>query len=240
MRKRREDEDQRNAAALLDQVSSQGLTRASAAYEARSVAVPPLPATRRTPGSGASRILLAVLLPPCFFALAAVMFFGLARGTAGKLAGDGSFSAADAALLVLLVIAAASVFGQGLGLLRRSPRGRQLLTRSGASVPRRRKTEPSPAAPAVLLLDQSTAEEIQVAAPPGLGSGRRVVAAGRTGRRAGDTVLWIVLGALSVGVAAFAAFGAGFSVWKALEGGSYTRPSSSSPRSAGWPSSAWR
>ncbi len=222
MRNRRGNEGQSEAAVPLDQVSSARLVRASAEYEPRPVALPPLRPARTGAASGGWRFLMAVLLPPCFFALAAVMFFGLARGTAGKLAGDGSFSAADAALLLLLVIAAASVFGQGLGLLRRHPRGRKLLTRGRAAVPHRTKAEPTRPPPLPLLLDQVTVDALLIAAPPGLGTGSRVVAAGRTTWRSGDTILWIVLGAISVGVAAVAAFGMGFSVWRALKGGSYT------------------
>ncbi len=222
MRNWRGNEGLREAAMPLDQVSSPRLVRASAEYEPRPVALPPLRPARTGGASGGWRFLMAVLLPPCFFALAAVMFFGLARGTAGKLAGDGDFSAADAALLLLLVIAAASVFGQGLGLLRRHPRGRKLLTRGRAAVPHRTKAEPTRPPSLPILLDQVTVDALLIAAPPGLGTGSRVVAAGRTTWRSGDTLLWIVLGAISVGVAAVAAFGMGFSVWLALKGGSYT------------------
>ena len=222
MRNRRGDVGQSEAATPLDQVSSQRLVRASAEYEPRPVALPPLPSAHPGAASRGLRFLLAVLLPPCFFALAAVMFFGLARGTGGKLAGDGSFSAADAALLFLLVIAAASVFGQGLGLLRRHPRGRKLLARGKAAVPQRPKAEPARPPPVPVLMDQVTVDALVIAAPAGLGSGSRVAAAGRTTWRSGDTLLWIVLGAISVGVAAVAAFGMGFSVWRALKGGTYT------------------
>ena len=88
----------KDAAPLLDQVSSQRLARAAGEYQPRPLALPERKA-KASPIFGAFRILLTVLLPPCFFALAAVMFFGLARGSAGKLAGGGSFSAADAVMV---------------------------------------------------------------------------------------------------------------------------------------------
>ncbi len=217
MRNRRGGKGQGTAPALLDQSTSPRLVRAAAEYEPRALAVPARPAARSRPGAGALRWPMAVLLPPCFFALAGVMFFGLARGTAGSLAGDGGFSIGDAALLVLLVLAAVAVFGQGFALLRRHPAARTLLKRRAEPAP-----EPARAAAAPYPLDHVTVEALVRAAPADLGSGSRLAAAGRTTWRTGDTLLWIVLGAISVGVAAFAAFGAGFSVWKALEGGSYT------------------
>ncbi|MGI8925858.1 MAG: hypothetical protein ACR2HN_04335 [Tepidiformaceae bacterium] len=221
MTRRRRDGGDGDALPLLDQVSSQRLARAAGEYQPRPLAFPEEKA-KSTPVSGASRVLLTVLLPPCFFALAAVMFFGLARGSAGKLAGDGSFSTADAVMIALLVIAALAVFTQGLGLLRRQPRGRKLLARVSATVPRRVTPEPIAAAVPPLLLDQVDAETLAAIAPAGLGSGSRAAAAGRASWRTGDTLLWIVLGAISVAVAAIAAFGMGFSVWRALQGGSYT------------------
>ena len=210
-------------APLLDQASSQRLSRASGDYTPRAVALPPSSSSGPPRRAGRARqVVMGAVLPPCFFALAAVMFFGLARGTAGNLAGDGRLSAADIVMVALLVIAALAVFNQGLGLLRRQPRGRALLARAGAAVPRWQKAEAEPLPATVPLLDQSDAEALAAAAPPDLGSGNRAIAAARTGWRAFDTLLWVALGALSIGVAAFAAFGMSFSVWKAVERGSFT------------------
>lgn len=169
---------------------------------------------------------LATILPPCFFALAAIMLFGLARGTAGQLAGDGGFSLADLALIALLVIASATVFGQGLGLLRRAGWGRKVhFPMGGLRFARQRNARtPTPAlSTPPPLLDLASEEQLLALAPPGVGLGvGRINATFQTARRTGDTALWIVLGTISVAVAGFAALGAGLAVWGALRGGAYT------------------
>ncbi|MBI5946744.1 MAG: hypothetical protein HY875_01235 [Chloroflexi bacterium] len=226
MAERRDAAGDDHGAPLLDQVSSQRLVRASAAYEPRPLDLPPGPPPQTRPPwlRRAARLLLVTLLPLCLFALAAVMLLGLARGTAGSLAGDGGFSAADVAMLALLVIAGLTVFGQGLALLRRHPLGRKALARLGA----RRRRKVSAADPAVpgprppLFLDRVSEGELAAVAPADLGSGSRMASVARTGWRTGDTLLWVALGAISVGVAALAAFGMGYSVWRAIDRGSFT------------------
>lgn len=216
---------QRQSSALLDQVASPRLVRASAAYSPRTMALPAKERTRGVPFARARRVVLATLLPPSMFALAGVMIFGLARGTAGKLAGDGGFSVADAAMVALLLIAGVTVFGQGLAMLRSQAWGRRGIAAAGSHVHRRAGAVASPGAGApapVLLLDLVSAERLAAAAPPDLGSGSRTASLARASWRTGDTLLWIILGALSVGVAAFAAVGLGFSVWRAIDQGGFT------------------
>lgn len=216
------DSDDGGGAPLLDQVPSQRLARLAAdGYAPRRLEVPAPELERPKLAARVQRIVLATALPPCMLALGVVMLFGLARGTAGRLAGDGSHSLADLAMVGLLVLAAATVITQAMALLRRRPRGRAFLAQVGERVPRLRRSAEN-AAPASVHLDQVDVEALASLAPTNLGSGHRLASAARSTWRAGDTLLWVALGAASLAVAAFAAYGVAYAVWSAVEHDHYT------------------
>lgn len=222
MTNREGDRGDDSRAPLLDQVPSQRLARVAAeGYAPRRIEVPAPELERPKLAARVQRIVLATVLPPCLLALGAVMLFGLARGTAGQLAGDGGLSLIDLVMVGLLVLAAATVIMQAIALLRRHPRGRTFLAHVGARMPKLRRSEGA-AISAPAHLDQIDAETLARLAPANLGSGHRLASAARSTWRTGDTLLWIALGAASLAVAAFAAFGVAYAVWSAVEHGDYT------------------
>lgn len=200
---------------LLDQVSSQQLGRlAASGYEPRPFEEPAV-----RPRVGLKRLtpLAALVLPTGMLALGMVMLVGLARGVAGDLANDGGFSLADAVMVVLLVIAGATVLGQSLQLLARHPRGRTLASRLRSLLPRRERPPIAEPPPWARFFDQ--VDEVTLMQLSHIELGNRLAVTGRSVRRRLDTLLWVVLGAVSVAVAAIAAVGAGFSIWRATRGG---------------------
>ena len=222
MAHRGSDSDDGAGAPLLDQVPSQRLARLAAeGYAPRRIEVPAPALEGPKLAARAQRIVLATALPPCLLALGVVMLFGLARGAAGQLAGDGGLSLVDLVMVGLLVLAAATVIMQAIALLRRRPRGRAFLAQVGGRIPKWRRPEET-ATLAPVHLDQIDAEALAGLAPANLGSGHRLASAARSTWRTGDTLLWIALGAASLAVAAFAAYGVAYAVWSAVEHGDYT------------------
>lgn len=216
---RRHQEARREAPpSLLDQATASQLLRLlRAGYQPR---YQPLPAPPRARVAGRlralARVLLAWLVAPAMFVLGAVMLFGLARGAAGRLTGDGNFSLADGAMLVLIVLAGMAVQQQALGILRRSPSVRRAFARSGRPPSRAAPARDGPPAP---LLDLVSCEELLARANA---PGPRPASTVRKARQWADTLLWVLLGSLSLGVAGVAAGGLVFALARGLQAGRMT------------------